>query len=781
VDKKQPLREKLLKAFIGEAQEQVQRVTDGLIELESIEVESQRQSLVDSVYRELHNLKGSARGLKFVTIGQICHPLETIMSAAKFNKLPLSREVIDLLLEAIQSVEAMLDDPDVQVLTPDAQAILSRVEALLDRAGLSERTGMQEKTDADDLHGAQIESIIVVEESGSEPRTNAPASRKTELSEPLAKKRETLKISADKLDALLQRSEELLAVKAMARQHANDARALDIMLADWAKVWASTVPELRSTGKVLSKANTDLGRTALQKAWDKLNSLIDLNHECMKSFIPEVKALVKASNTYAHITSTALDTLMSETKELLMMPCSTIFEGFPMLVRDLAHQLGKEVKLSIHGSDIELDKRILNGLRDPLTHLIRNSIDHGIETPTERIREGKPERGSIKLSVVQLDPGNIEISLHDDGRGIDLELVKESAINSGLYTREDLDKMPPEKIRALTFRPSLSTSAEVTEISGRGLGLAIVEEKVHSVGGKVSLESEQKKGSKFTITLPVTIATFHGLLVEVAQRTFVIPAASVERVVRIRQEEIQQVSGFDVVLLEEGLISLSWMREILELPSARYDADQASLTICIIGIGDRRVGAIVDDVLEEQEILVKPLGRILAGIPNVSGLTILGSSEVVPILSPADILSNAQSRKKSPGASADGEADVRAQNILVVDDTLPSRVLLSSMLESAGYAVLTAKDGLEALNFLRREGRLVDLVVTDIEMPNMNGFDLSSKIKADMLLADIPIIIVSSVSTMEHRQRGVSVGADAYFAKDDLEDSNLIEVVKSLI
>ena len=769
MSKNKELQQKLLEAFIGEAHEQLQKVVDGLINLESITDAREKQEQIEGIYRELHNLKGSARGVKFTNIEKICHPLESVLYAFKTQKLKPEPALVDLILAAARSIPPLFEASSRETLPSEIEGVLAQIERVLQNNPVEEL--LEQEADA------VVDSVMILPENDVVVDKKRPSSPGKDASDADSRKSETLRISATRLDQLLQKSDELLSVKAIASQQAVDARSLQMAVAEWAKSWAKAVPEVRQS---LRAAAVDPAR--LPKSVARIDEFINKNSELLRKFTLETQALAKTSNSYAHTSAVTFDLLMEETKQLLMMPCSGIFDGLPILVRDLARHLKKEVTLTIHGGDVELDKRVLKKIRDPLIHIIRNSIDHGIETPKERLLKGKPERGTILVSVEQLDAKNISITVLDDGRGIDLEKVKSAALEAGLYSFEELSAMSADKVRSLIFESSLSTSATITEISGRGIGMSIVEENVQQIGGKIKVENGEVAGTKCTITLPVTLATFRGLLVESNNEVFVLPTASVERVVRVKREELQVLNGIDVISIEDTLLPISLMETILALSESVEIGDRDYLTVCIIAAGSARTAIVVDEVLEEQEVLVKPLGKILSGTRNVSGLTILGSGVVVPILNAVDLLNHKQNRRSTQKDSTlkAPAAKKRSQHrILVADDTITARLLLGNLLESAGYVVEVAKDGRDAFSKLKRSN--FSIAITDVEMPNMDGFQLTAAIRDDAELKHLPVVIVTSKASNADREKGVKAGADAYFVKGNLEGSNILEVIGSLI
>jgi two-component system chemotaxis sensor kinase CheA len=475
-----------------------------------------------------------------------------------------------------------------------------------------------------------------------------------------------------------------------------------------------------------------------------------------------------------------VDDLLEDSKKMLILPAATLTGMFPKVVRDLCRDQGKEADFEIHGEEVEIDKRILEEMKDPFIHLLRNRVDHGIEKPEQRMRLGKPRRAKITLTVAPVNGSKVELLVSDDGSGIDTDKVKETAVERGLITLRQAMEMSEPEAQALVFHSDISTSPIVTELSGRGLGLAIVREKTEKLGGRVSIESRRHVGTTIRISLPVAVATFRGVLVEVAKRQFVAPAAQVERVLRFTPADVQTVEGRETLSLNGRATSLVRLARILELPVEDRDANGATTLAIIIGTNDQRVAFAVDAVLNEQEVLVKQLGKPLSRVRNIAAATVLGSGQVACILNAADLLKSARKfdgpAVPSPAHGKPAQADAPA--ILVVEDSITSRMLLKGILESAGYRVKTAVDGLEAFATLRTQD--FDLVVSDVEMPRLNGFDLTARIRADKKLAELPVVLVTALESREDRERGVDVGANAYLVKSSFDQSNLLEAVRRL-
>jgi two-component system chemotaxis sensor kinase CheA len=463
-----------------------------------------------------------------------------------------------------------------------------------------------------------------------------------------------------------------------------------------------------------------------------------------------------------------------------MLPLATLGVLLPKVVRDLSRDQGKDVDLTLSGADVKMDKRILEEMKDPLIHLLRNCVDHGIERPEQRRRVGKPERARISLSVTSVNGNQIEMLISDDGAGIDAERVKSAAIRKGLISHEAAERLTESSALALVFEPDISTSAIITEVSGRGLGLAIVREKAERLGGRVAIESRLGEGTTIRITLPLTLATFRGVLIESEQRRFVIPTAQVERVARYKPGEVQTVEGRETLTLNGRTVALVRLADVLQLPAAQRAGDTpATIPLVVLGTGEQRMAFSVDAIVEEREVLLKPLKKPLSRVRNVVGATVLGSGEVAPVLNVADLLKSGRSAGSPAHLSARAPmAAPEAKRILVAEDSITSRMLLKGILESAGYLVKTAVDGMEAFAALRAER--FDALVSDVEMPRLNGFDLTSRVRGDRALAELPVVLVTALESREHRERGVDVGANAYLVKSDLDQSNLLEALRRL-
>jgi two-component system chemotaxis sensor kinase CheA len=332
----------------------------------------------------------------------------------------------------------------------------------------------------------------------------------------------------------------------------------------------------------------------------------------------------------------------------------------------------------------------------------------------------------------------------------------------------------------LIFHSEVSTSPAVTAISGRGLGMAIVRTQTEKLGGRVSIQSAPHQGTTLRMLLPLTLATFRGVLLAVGDRVFVAPTVNVERVLRIKSGDIHTVENRQVITVQGRAVSLAWMDAVLELPPHSGERDEATpLPVIILHNADQRIAFVVDQVLREEEVLVKPLRRPLLRVRNIAGATVLGSGKTVPILNVSDMMQSARTHGAATSGVAQSKPKAPAKSILIAEDSITSRMLLKGILEGAGYRVRTAVDGMDAFTALREDR--FDLVVSDVEMPRMNGFDLTSRIRADKRLTELPVVLVSALESREERERGIDAGASAYIIKSSFDQSNLLEAVQRLV
>ncbi|MBI2944640.1 MAG: hybrid sensor histidine kinase/response regulator, partial [Candidatus Wallbacteria bacterium] len=467
--------------------------------------------------------------------------------------------------------------------------------------------------------------------------------------------------------------------------------------------------------------------------------------------------------------------IQNRAMKIRMLPAETIFDTFQRTVRDLSRELNKEVTLKLSGRKTELDKRVLEEIKPSLIHIIRNSMDHGIERPEVREARGKPRMGTIHLSAGHKGD-TVTIQVEDDGGGIDPERVKKKALERGLIDAKRAQSMSDNEALYLIMVPGFSTAEIITDISGRGVGMDVVKTNVQNLKGDVTLASEVGKFTRIAITLPMTLSTMNVLLAESAGEIFAFPLNFLEETCIVNEKDLITEGGRSVLTLRGRTIAVCRLDTLLELP--RRTPPSPELQIVLVHSRSQVMGFVVDRFLGNQEIVVKTLGDHLRHIENVAGATILGSGEPALILNCADLVSLASSERDT-GAASKAEGSEHSRSILVVDDSITTRTMEKNVLETAGYEVDVAVNGHDALDKLA--ARLYNLVVSDIEMPGLNGFELITRMKKEDRLREIPVIIVSALATDEDKRRGIAVGANAYITKGTFDQENLLGTVRRLI
>lgn len=756
---RQAFLQRLVATFRVEAEEHIDAWSAALLQLEQAKGPEEQARWVETAFREAHSLKGGARAVGQGPIESLCQAAENLLSAFKHRQVGLSPPLLDLLLASADCLKDLLAGLGGE--TPEA----ARGRA----ADLAERLD-EAAAGAPPAPGPPAPP----EEAAAQappPEAHPPEERLP----PLA----TVRIAAARLDALLFQAEGLLTARLTARQLADDLRQIRESFAHLERGHLKSLSEVRRLQRSRRRAGRRADPRQAAKAAAGLDRLLDYfarEEPFVRDFRVHLETLAKAAEQSWRNLGAPVDALLDDVKKLSMVPLSRVVEILPKVARDIARQQGKEVEFAIVGGEVEMDRRILEELRDPLIHLVRNSVDHGIEPPEARLAAGKPRRGSITLSASQIESGRIEIRLADDGAGIDRARLRSAAARLGLAPAAD--EGDDAELLSLLFQSGVSTSAAVTDISGRGLGLAIVREKVERLGGAVGVASRPQAGTTFSLALPLTLATFRGVQVRVAGEDFIFPTRALEQVARVPRERIGRVNQRQILRFAGRAVPLVRLADVLELSAGAAD-ESAAVAVVIAGVDTERTAFMVDEVVAELEVLVKPLGRQLLRVRHVGGATVLGNGRVVPILYVPDLLRSARAAGAGAGPAPAAAPPRPVHSVLVADDSITSRMLLKGILEAAGYRVATAVDGMDA--YTRLSAEPFDLVVSDVDMPRLSGFDLTARIRADPRLSKLPVVLVTTLASPQARERGVQVGADAYIIKGDFEQSDLLEAIRRLL
>ncbi|MFA3781700.1 response regulator [Melioribacteraceae bacterium 4301-Me] len=770
---------KLLSTFKEEAAEHINVITKGLIELEKNPSEERANKIIETIYREAHSLKGAARSVNISEIEMICGSLESVFNAVKKKEIPLSSDIFDTLYITTDFITKLIITIDLSLSSSEKNSISNqalKLQKILDEIS----TKSQEKKEK--IKNKSITSsdtTLSSEQYGSSierPSESYPKDSQMTLLD------NQIKVSTQKLDDILLQAEELLSTKLSFIEHINKLKSIQEIFIDWKKEQGKIQNAIQSLSKKMEFYETtskfiDVNNSIVEKTIQ----LVKLSSNFINKIEHELNAALRTTKQEEHSFGIKVDSLLYDLKRVLMQPVSSILNVFQRFVRDTAKDQKKKVNLFITGSEIEVDKRILEELKVPIMHLIRNCIDHGIEKPSVRIKNGKPEEGEIKIEISQKNSNKVEIKISDDGKGIDLREVIDSAVKSGIIKDEEKDKLTTEQTLALIFYSGITTSQAVTDLSGRGLGLAIAREKIENIGGSLSVSSEINKGTTFIIELPVMLTNFHGVFVSVGENKFVIPSLYIKQVTRIKKEEIKTIGNRETIKISNQVIPLLKLSDVLGISNSNGTMEKNGyLQIVVLCDSNNCIAYLVDEILTEQELLVKPLPEQYSQIKKVSAVTITGGGKVVPILNVSEVIKSSVSQP-SPIVSefVETKEAKKKKSILIAEDSITTRTLLQNMLETAGYEVTTAIDGIDAYSKLISGN--FNLVISDVDMPRMNGFELARKIKSEKKLSEIPVILLTALDSEESLKQGMEVGADAYIVKSKFDQANLLEIVNQLI
>jgi two-component system chemotaxis sensor kinase CheA len=710
------LRSRLLATFEVEAEEHLEALTAGLLSLERGLGPGEERGVVEATFREVHTLKGAARSVGLAEIERLCQACESVLSRVTRGDLRLTPEILGGLQDAIEAIARLLaGDGEL----PEMSALVARLDQTV--AGPAEPV------------------------QAPRPPAEVPAMSVAALGD-------TIRLATAKLDALLARAEDLLLPRLAAAERTDDARAL---------VEALT----RSRAALLHGGSNGAGPAAavepqLRVAGSQAGALLD-------SLLHDQRRI-----------GVAVDSLHDELRRVRMTGASSVLDLFPRMVRNLAIEQGKEVDWEALGADLELDRKVLEAVKDPLIHLVRNAVGHGIERPEERTRAGKPRCGRVAVSVAGLEGGRIEIRVEDDGRGCDPAAAKAAAVRARLFTGEEAEALADDDALALLYRSGVSTSPIITDIAGHGLGLAIVKECVDRLAGEIALESRLGEGTSVRMVVPATIASFRGLLVRAGGQPFLLSIDAVERVLRVTAGDVGVVGGRDTTFWNGSAVPVAALDGLLGLPAEEENRSAEGRPCVVVRFGGECVGLLVQDVLGTRELLVKDLGPPLVRVRNVAAAGLLGSGEIVLILRPADLVAAGTQVVRRPTVATEIE-EATDMSVLVVDDSFTTRTMEKNLLEAAGYRVRTAVDGVDAWTALKSER--FDLLVSDVDMPRMDGLVLTERVREDRELSDLPVVLVTALESPENQERGIEVGANAYIVKSSFEQSNLLEVIRRLV
>jgi two-component system chemotaxis sensor kinase CheA len=733
--------------FKIEFEENIQTLNSELLKLES---DVFNTDALTKLMRTAHSMKGGARMIGLPDVVTLAHFFEDMLGAVKKEGVELKRHDFDRMYKAIDIIKSLVNEA-VTGESPNFVAA-SVIDQIINGSG-------EPKTN-DEPDSVELHSKITADSQPVTPELQGDIIPAFSI--------DTIRVASTKLDTLMDLSGELTVSKIQLALRLGKINDLSLLLEDSTRelnsIETALLPQRSENPGLFSEVGLIINR--LKNRFDSASVEIG-----------NLSDGISEDNSRLNFVAYEFEEVI---KNLRMLKLSNIFNLYPRMVRDISNELGKEVNFIIEGGDITADKKILEEMRDPLMHMIRNSIDHGIELPDEREQQGKPRAGTIKLSANHF-AGHITITLEDDGKGLNEKSIIETALRKKLIDEEASKNLTHKQIHKLIFTPGFSTSKIITDVSGRGVGMEVVQANIDKLKGKINIESETKKSTRFIIELPLTLATLRVMTASVGNHIFAIPVDFIVSVIIVDVAEIFSMEARDTIVFRDEPITIVNLKTVLELEDIS-DSTMKNVTTfqCIIlsSMGEK-AGFIVDSLIDEQEVLVKPLGFMLKRVKNVSGSTILVSGDVCMILNPNDLLKTVKSLSASEILETSTPESLRKKRILLVEDSITTRTQEKRILESAGYDVVVAVDGLDGYQKLLINE--IDAVVSDVEMPNLDGLSLTEKIRAEKKYLSLPVVLVTSLSSEEQKKRGLESGANAYLTKSGFDQKILIETLDRLL
>lgn len=756
------LKKSLLKKFQEVTADRLQKIQLGVLDLEK---ETADQA-ADDVARELHTMKGEARMLGLAAIGQLAHAAEDVLRAEREGRTA-TEIATDVMLRACDVLSDLIED--LSGANTGTSASEDIVRAMAEVSGQAPPTIPGAKPApapapvAAPVIAAPVQPVAAPVEAPRPVPAEAPAavapppaaSRGGEEEAPSAAKSaiadRTIRVNVEVLDSLGLLAGDLLVESARGRLRSSETEALFERFSRLGDRFLRLAEQVEIPAEV---------RTLLDRVESDLHMLRD-----------DAFRFVRRNDDGINTLHGNLSKMADHVAEARLVPLSTVFDAFPRAVRDMARTQNKEVDLLIENADIGVDRSMLGDVRDALVHLLRNAVDHGLESPDTRQQLGKPLTGRIRIRV-RVDGDMLHIEVEDDGRGIDPERLRQVAVNKRLINAVQAAALSEREAIELIFRPGFSTREQVSELSGRGVGMDVVKRKVETLGGSVGVNSRIGRGTTITLRLPQSLALMKVLLVRLGDDVYGMPAADVEAVMRVKPEDRLEIFGTLAVRHRGKPTALVALGPLLGLNGGnRFDRPPA----VVVRHGEDHAALVVDGFVDEREVAVKPCGgEFLKGAPFIAGTAALEDGRIAVLLHVPDIMTEVR-RMARPVTQAPAAKRLR---VLLVDDSPIARATEGALVKALGHMVEEAQDGEEAYG--KVQNNTYDLILTDVQMPKMDGFSLARRLKSTPAVARIPVIILSSLASPEDKRRGLDAGADAYLVKGELGVEVLAQAIDRL-
>ena len=815
----------VLEYFVPEAIEHLEAMAQSLIALEG---EDSTESEIAALFRTVHTLKGAAYTVGCGVIGDLAHRIEDMLGEIREQHRSLDRAAIEAVFAGLDALRLLVRSGEDRIDTratayehaiallgalppvaavassPGAAAVQEAVEPPVEAGAITSATAAfspavaepprLEPVPAERITHAVEHAAPAVERvtrGGDRSRSSRDAARRV---------RPSIRVSLDRLDALMNLVGELVITRSRLERHLTQLEQAGELLSFTQSRMTQTVAEFESKyadrmvppahpsgGGPLEPGVSPLGEFFDELEFDRYDDFNLLARRVgeissdLSEIQHEVTGLVRTVREDAGGVQRLSGELRGQITRARMVPVGRLFAPFVRMVRDGARAAGKSVVLEVRGETVEMDTTIVELMADPLIHLVRNAIAHGIEPEEARRRQGKPPQGTIHLGAAHKG-GSIYIEVADDGRGIDVEAVGEAARRGGFISAEALARLGERDILDLIFLPGLTTATSVTATAGRGVGMDVVRANVGRLGGEIEVQTEAGRGTRFRIRLPLTVAISDALMVTVGPQTLAIPVPAVKGAINVRPEEVRTVDGVETVEIEGETVDLVRLDRVLQIPAR--DAE-GPLSIVALRTGRKTLAVVVDEFLSKEEIVIKNLGAFLQGIGPFSGATVTGQGRVILLLDSLKLLEMRTTASwPPPMAELRGEREAvvapaaeAKRRVLLVDDSVSVRRFVGGMLERAGFHVVAARDGAEALQQLADHS--VDVIVTDLEMPRVNGYELIRDLNREPTTCDLPVVVLTTRAGAKHVNLARELGVEHYVAKP-VDEASFVQLIESL-
>lgn len=764
--------QEIMEDFLIEAFEMIEQLDQDLVELEN---NPQDLELLNRIFRVAHTIKGSSSFLNFDTLTHLTHNMEDVLNKARKGELKLSHEIMDVVLPSIDLMKALLmsirDNGTDENSGIDISESVKKLQAISNEKSDSAPTQTSNESKkttqvpTPEVQNLSTSNNPLADEPDldysnmSEQEVEAEIARLLQKRQEADKQKRSEKKKMQNQDAIenVNQTQKPQSEEALTPQKPENQKKADEAKSPSTGVEQTVRVDVRRLDSLMNLiGELVLGKNRLIRIYGDVEERYD-----GEKFLEELNQVVSSISTV----TTDLQLAVMKTR---MQPVGKVFNKFPRMVRDLSRELGKNIDLIITGEETELDKSIVEEIGDPLIHIIRNSCDHGIEVPEVRKNAGKAEVGTVELKAYN-EGNHIVIEISDDGKGLDPDMLKQKAIEKGVITEREADAMTDKEAFGIIFKPGFSTAKNISNVSGRGVGMDVVKTNIEKLNGLIEIESEKGVGTTQKLKIPLTLAIIQALLVGVQEEYYAIPLSSVLETVRVSQDEIYTVDGKSVLRLRDEVLSLVRLADIFKVDAILEATNE--VYVVIIGLADQKIGVIVDYLIGQEEVVIKSLGYYLKNTTGIAGATVRGDGKITLIVDVAAMMDMAKNVKVSINKLIDEAEASRAKNspsdyiVLAIDDSSTDRAIMKKCLKPLGVTVLEASNGLEGLDIVKNGEKTPDAVLVDIEMPRMDGYSFAAEVRKYNKFKNIPLIAVTSRTSKTDRMRGVESGMTEYITK----------------